>query len=261
MYSTTITVDELRSAGLAADSLAKQGTPNIQRKQAPQGVVTHTPGITFADRALAQARQALGRNPAPAELDRVAAMAFDVLKYQPGYLIGTTGKVYQLDQDHMRTQHSGMLAADCPAGQIYSSAAWREWARPLGGAGWVRHGRDGNRVYDWWNAAFSGEPGPAQIFPWGIYPNNAIGVDILPDPMSGGMFSEAQRASYLILVRALSQAHGFKISARTVTTHSFASPCERGAIMRGGKVIGIHWDPPRNDGWDHQDNLAALGAA
>lgn len=258
MYSTTLTVADLERAGLHAESMAGKGTANRQRAYAPLGAIVHSPGITFATRAFDRAQQALGRRPAPAEFDMVAARSFDALLYQPNYLIGTSGKVYQLDLDCQRALHSGMLASDCPAGNVYETRRWREWAHPLGGRGWVQHGRPGDRVYDWWVAAFPGADGPMQVFPWGRYPNNAVGVDVLPDPANHGEFNAAQRSSYLALVRLLAQAHNFKIGATTVTTHSFASPLERGSVMRSGKVIGIHWDPPTDKGWDHADNLAVL---
>lgn len=258
MYCATLAVEDLRREGLPAEALSTGGNPNKQRTSKPSGVVCHTPGGAFAAKALQRAED-LNRNgaPTPIEIDRMAATLFDVAVYQPGYLIGTSGTVFQLDVDFKRTQHSGMLATECPGGNVYAKGTWREWSKPLGGS-WQQHGRPGHVVYDWWDAAFPGLAGPLEAFPWGRYPNDAIGIDLLPDPTHGGAFNEAQVEAFVALVRLLSEAHGFRISKSTVTTHSLASPCERGGLIRGGKVIGVHWDPPA--GWNFPRVLAQLGA-
>lgn len=257
MNCATLAVEDLRREGLSAEALSTGGTPNKQRTSIPSGIVCHTPGGTFAAKALHRAEQ-VNPKPSDLDLDRTAAALFDVAVYQPGYLIGTSGTIFQLETDDKRTQHSGMLAADCPGGNVYAKGTWRAWSKPLGG-GWQQHGRPGHVVYDWWDAAFPGLAGPLEAFVWGRYPNDAIGIDLLPDPRRGGAFNDAQVEAFVALVRLLSEAHRFRISKSTVTTHSLASPCERGGILRDGKVIGVHWDPPA--GWDFSRILAEMGGA
>jgi len=248
-----LTSNDLTAAGLGHLVLAS-GTDNRTRARAPLGVVTHTPSVTFARKALEAYRKDNRRDPTPLELDIVASRRFDVAKYQPNFLIGLTGHVGVLDWDDQRTLHSGGLALECPAGDVYAANRWREWASPSDGSGWRKHGRDPLAVYDWWDAAFPAAKSPLDVFPWGHYPNEAVGVDLLPDPVTG-QYTDEQRAAWVKLVRLLAKLHGFPIDARHVTTHSYASPCERGTVVRGGKIIGVHWDPDGNI-WDHAAMLA-----
>jgi hypothetical protein len=181
-----------------------------------------------------------------------------VATYQPNYLIGTTGRVFVLDKDHQRAQHSGGLAMECPAGDVYAAGTWRDWASPSDGSGWRRHGRPGHVVYDYWDAAFPGARSPLDVFPWGKFPNDALGIDLLPDPDTGA-YAPVQRSSYLVLVKLLAAKHGFPLDARHVTTHTFASPCERGTVVRKGQIVGVHWDPDARV-WPHAQVLAELVA-
>lgn len=259
MYRTTVTIEDLLRVGVVARGLSEQGTDNRARVRAPLGVVTHTPGEPFAQQALVAARAALGREPTDVELDQAAAARFDRLAYQPGYLIGVSGTVFQLDADYQRTLHAGSLGAGCPGGPVYDSDAWWSWAKPLFGTGWAKHRRPGRLVYDFFAEAFPGARTPLEVFPWRDLPNEAVGIDLLPDPRHRFGFSNAQREAFVCLVRLLAAAHGFPIDPRHVTTHSLCAPCERGAVLRrepqpgGGHVHvvrGIHWDPPRKH-WPH----------
>lgn len=259
MYGKTLTIQELATLGGPVLDLSMQGTDNRGRDTAPKGIVTHTPSVTFARRARDAFAAENGRAPAPGELDLTAARRFDRATYQPNYLIGTSGLLAQLDLDHQRAQHSGMLAGDSPVGDVYSAGTWRDWASPSDGSGWVRHGRPGHVVYDYWGAAFPGARSPLDVFAWGRYPNEAIGIDLLPDPETGA-YSSVQRAVYVRLVRALSDLHGFPLDLRHVTTHTLASPVERGTVRRGGKIVGVHWDPDAKV-WPHAQIVAEAAAA
>jgi len=255
MYRQTLTVADLQQLGLEAFDLTGQGTDNRDREAVPPGIVTHTPSVTFARKALTAFEAHHGRLPTPHELDATAAARFDRAAYQPGYLIGTAAGVWQLDLDHQRAQHSGMLADDSPAGDVYKAGTWREWASPSDGSGWQRHGRPGHVVYDYWDAAFPGARSPYDVFVWGRYPNNCIGIDLLPDPMTGAYTAE-QRRTYVALARALSGLHAFPIRFDRVTTHTYASPVERGTQrLKGGKIIGVHWDPDAKV-WPHAQVVA-----
>ena len=252
MTVSRLTSNDLNAVGLAHTIFA-QGTDNRTRARAPLGVVTHTPSVTFAKKVLDAFKAANGRDPSPAEFDQAAGQRFDAAKYQPNFLIGLTGIVLVLDWDDQRTSHSGGLALECPAGDVYAANVWRQWASPSDGSGWRKHGRDPLAVYDWWDRAFPSARSPLDVFPWGHYPNEAVGVDLLPDPVTG-QYSEAQREAWVKLVRALSKLHGFPVYDRSVTTHSYASPCERGTVVRGGKIVGIHWDPDEKV-WHHPTML------
>lgn len=249
MYATTLTVRDLQGLGLEAFDLTGAGTDNRDRSKAPIGVVTHTPSVTFAVNARNAFYGQHGRFPTPAELDATAAGRFDRAAYQPNYLIGTTAAVFQLDADHQRAQHSGELAHDSPVGDVYTAGTWRDWASPSDGSGWQRHGRPGHVVYDYWDAAFPGARSPLDVFVWGRYPNEAIGIDLLPDPTTGA-YTPAQRAAYVKLVRALGLLHGFPMRFERVTTHTYASPVERGTVKHKGQIVGVHWDPDARV-WPH----------
>jgi hypothetical protein len=249
MYATTLTIRELAALGFPVLDLSMQGTDNKDRDTAPQGIVVHTPSVTFARKARDAFVEQYGRKPTPPELDAAAARRFDRTAYQPNYLIGTSALIAQLDLDHQRAQHSGMLAADSPVGDVYKTGTWRDWASPSDGSGWQRHGRDGHKVYDYWDAAFPGARSPYDVFPWGRYPNNCIGIDLLPDPDTGA-YNLSQRRAFMGLVRALAPLHGFPISLDRITTHTYASPVERGTIRRNGIIVGVHWDPDAKV-WPH----------
>lgn len=257
MYSVTLTTTDLEAQGVPAVALPG-GRRNGPRRSRPLGAVFHTPGVVFAEQVLAELRQSLGREPTDEEYEVAAAAAFDPRTYQPGYLVGVTGRIFQLEGDTRVTWHAGTLARDCPAGDVYGDGRWWHWAKPLHGHGWALHGRQPTRVYDYWVQTFPGAGGPLDVFPWGRHPNLAIGIDLLPDVRRGGTFSAAQRASAAILVRLLAATHDFAVGLRTVSTHSLTSPCERGTVLRTRvvngtdvpQVLGIHWDPPRAR-WDH----------
>jgi hypothetical protein len=259
MYATTLTIRELAALGFPVLDLSMQGTDNRDRDAAPLGIVAHTPSVTFARKVRDAFIAEHGRAPTPAELDVAAARRFDRSAYIPNYLIGTTALIAQLDLDHQRAQHSGMLAADCPAGDVYKAGTWREWASPSDGSGWQRHGRDGRIVYDYWDAAFPGARSPYDVFVWGRYPNNCIGIDLLPDPDTGA-YTPDQRRAFVALTRALAPLHGFPIRFDRVTTHTYTSPVERGTVrLRGGTIIGKHWDPDLKV-WPHAEVVREAAA-
>lgn len=242
MYRETLTPADLDGLGLPCTDLSNRGTDNRDRVRAPLGVVTHTPSVTFAKRVQQGFIADHRRPPTPAELDNAAANRFDAARYQPNYLIGTTGRIFVLDLDHQRASHSGGLALECPAGNVYAAGTWRDWASPSDGSGWRRHGRPGHVVYDYWDATFPGAASPLDVFPWKGSPNDAIGIDLLPDPDTG-IYLPVQRAAYVALVKLLAAKHGFPLDERHVTTHTLASPCERGTVLRKGQIVGVHWDP------------------
>jgi hypothetical protein len=254
----TLNLADLAAAGLTTFDLAGRGTPHKPRFQPPMGVVVHTPGTPFAQRALAAATSKLGRAPSLVELDQAAAERFDVASYLPGYLIGQSGAVFRLESDDKRTMHAGQLGADAPRADVYAGTGWREWASPSDGSGWRRHGRPGDQVYDYWLAAFPGAETPVDVFPWGAYPNSAIGIDLLPDPATGA-HTAAQRSSFVTLVRTLASVHRFLLDQYHVTTHTLASPVERGTVLRGGRIVGVHWDPDARR-WPMPEVLAELRA-
>ncbi len=256
-YATTLTVRDLGIHGLEAVALPG-GTINRARNKAPLGIVTHTPGEPFAQQAFERAKRRLGREPTVEEYEDEAARSFDALNYQPGYLLGLT-RVFQLDPDFKRTSHSGGLGMGCPEPHIYLGTRWRRWAKPWNnGGGWIQHGRDPDVVFDYWLAAFPGVRTPLDVYVWGASPNDAIGVDILPDPWNKYRFrAETQMPMLRHLTGLLSRCHGFKVSRETFGTHTLASPCERGTVLRNGVLIGTHWDPPAN-AWDHAAMLAEV---
>lgn len=240
----------LRAAALNVVDLTQSGTAHGPRTKPPAGIICHTPGRPFMVRALDTAAKALGRSPSQSELDGTAARRFDSAKYLPGYAIGQSGTLYVLESDNRRTMHSGTLGHDCPTGEsVYRGSAWGKWASPSDGSGWQLHGRDPAQVYDYWYAAFPGAVTPLDVFPWHGSPNDCIGVDLFPEPVTGA-HTAAQRATFAILIRFLSGVHGFPVDDRHVTTHTLASPVERGTQKtRSGQIIGVHWDPDAR-AWD-----------
>lgn len=255
-YRTTITVEDLRQVGAEAVDLTRAGIDNRDRGRAPLGVVVHTPSRLFAAKARDAFLAANGRAPTPDELDSTAAMRFDVAEYQPHALIGLTGRIFLLDADHQRASHAGALGQGCPEAGIYGSMRWVDWAKPSDGSGWVKHRRSGREVYDWWFRAFPQASSPVAVFPWGSSPNDALGVDLLPDPDSGN-YNAAQVEAFGRLIRLWSVAHGFPIGPTRVTTHSYAAPCERGAVRVAGQILGRHWDPDSRV-WPHTEIVGRL---
>jgi len=256
MYTETLTAVDFAKLGVSFADLSHGGTVNKVRGSRPLGTVVHTPSVTFANKALSKFKTAYGRTPTAAELDDYAAQLFDVVKYQPNYMIGTTGKLFCLDADCYRTSHAGGLAMDSPVGDVYSNNTWRDWASPSDGSGWRRHGRPGNVVYDYWNAAWPGAKSPLDVYPWGKYPNEAVGIDLLPNPANGHYVPE-QLETFKKLVRALGQLHNFPLDLRHNATHTLAAPVERGTQVVHGKIIGVHWDPDRRV-WPHADVIEEL---
>lgn len=216
------------------------------RTRSPVGVIVHSPGVTY----VAAVAKALGHRAGDDEvLDEGVAKGLDGREYRPGYLIGRSGIVYLLERDDTHTSHAASLS------KAHYSMHWRRWARPLGGEGWIEHGRDGHVVYDWWDRAFGADTSPLDL-PTGRYPNRAIGVDIRPSPTDGS-FAALQIAALGVLVRALATCHNFAPDSRHILTHSLAAPLERGTVLRGSRVIGVHWDPPAKH-YRHAAVLAAL---
>lgn len=237
ILKTLSTTDLSNAPHGASCTLASTGHVNKPRGSAPQGLVYHSPGTTWA-RGVWDSCVSTGT-----KYDETAASLFDQRAYQPGYMIGTTGRIFQFALDIVRTQHSGKLANDAPRKDIYDTSAWMKWAAPSDGSGYQLHGREPAVVYDWWLKAFPGHVTPLTVFPWGDLPNNAIGIDLLPNVSGNGpMFTQAQMDSVLWLSPLLAHLHEFPLNTTRVTTHSLASPVERGCIRRDGKIIGTPWD-------------------
>jgi len=231
-------LDYMKKLGVPAKSLVGRGTENRGRKKAPLGVIIHTPGITF----IRKQRDALGDKCTSKRLQEACAVAFDERPYQPNIIIGYD-KVYLLEDTDHRPMHAGSLK-----GSVYARD-WRQWAKPLGGKGWELHKRDGHVVYDWWDKVYSERANPTKVFPWGANPNDAVGIDLLPDP-STNTFSDWQLSVLEMVVASLARLHEFPIDKFHVVSHSYASPCERGTVKRRGEIVGVHWDP-KNFDFDH----------
>jgi len=231
--------DELVLAnGMDLVKLVNEGTDNVDRKRPPMGVIYHTPGRTFVQQQMASLAAKHKDLPAGEALEKLlevrCAVAFDKRTYQPNILIGYT-RIYLLDDLDQRALHAGSL----PAG-VYSGD-WRQQAKPLGGSEYVLHGRDGHVVYDWWDAMYGAKTRPTKIFPWGHHPNYCIGVDLLPDV--AGNYNDFQRRAVNVISKIIAELYQLPLDKFHFTTHAYASPCERGAVFQGSKVIGRHWDP------------------
>jgi len=220
----------LKALGLPLVSLAGKGTVNVERDRAPKGVIFHTPGRTFV-----AAQQAKLKKATPAALEKACAEAFDVREYLPNLLIGYS-KVYLLEALDNRPMHAGSLPAKVYAGD------WRLQAKPLNGNGYEAHGRNGHVVYDWWDAVYGERGNPVKVFPWGHHPNHCIGVDLLPHPETGA-YNEFQRNAVNVISKVIATVCDMPLDKFHFTTHSYASPCERGAVKQRGVIIGRHWDP------------------
>ena len=170
-------------------------------------------------------------------LDLFLAAAFDRREYIGGYMVGQR-VVVKLEVDDRTTWHSGALSSQ------HYGRDWRAWARPLapGAPAFRLHGRDPHVVYDWWDARYGADAHPARVFGWGRLPNRCIGVDLVPDATGG--YGVLQLAMAAALTALLARVHGIQLDDRHVTTHSFAAPLERGSVVRGGRVVGMAWDPP-----------------
>lgn len=248
----SLTVAQLLQAGINEIALPG-GFTNKARIVPPKGIVFHTPGTPWAKGVWDKLN-----NPTPVQYDLAAGAAFDMRNYQPNYVIGTSGLVMQLATDDKRPQHAGKLGADSPVKNVYATDAWAEWASPSSGGGWRLHARQPRAVYDWWFAAFPSHRTPLTVFPWGAFPNDALGVDLLPvvDGKGGPQQTQAQFDVAVKLVRLLAALHGFPITPTTVTTHSMCSPVERGTVLSAGKIVGTPWDlSPKT--WNHAAMLAA----
>lgn len=226
-----LSLDDMQDAGLDVEDRSKIGPIANKRRIAPLGVIIHTPGSAFVERCGRTAR-----SDSDVDIDDEVARRFDSRKYRPGYLVGQSGRVYVLDSDDRRPMHAGSLSVS------HYSVDWADWCKPLGGNGYQRHRRPAWVVYDWYEA-LHGRENPSDVFPWRRAPNNAIGIDIRPSHLDGS-HSDEQHEALRKLVNLLSDAHGFPVDSTHVTTHSYASPLERGSVLRRGKVIGTHWDPP-----------------
>lgn len=241
-----MTLPTLTSAHLASapyghsTQFSRAGVVNSPRSKAPMGIVFHTPGSTWAKGIWDKLTDKSAAN-----FDEKAAAAFDGREYQPNYLIGTTGKIFQLDIDSNRTQHAGKLANNAPNKDIYATREWAKWASPSDGSGFRLHGRSPEAVYDWWFAAFPGHNTPLTVFPWKDLPNSAIGVDLVPVvDGSPSQNTKQQHEAAAWLIKELAAMHKFPIGNTTVTTHSMCSPVERGTVSSKGSIIGTPWDLP-----------------
>lgn len=241
MATPSLSATQLASAPYGhSTQFSRAGVVNSPRSKPPMGIVFHTPGSTWA-------KGIWDKLPIKeaAVFDEKAAAAFDLRDYQPNYLIGTTGKIFQLDVDSNRTQHAGKLANNAPIKTIYDSREWAKWASPSDGSGFRLHGRSPEAVYDWWFAAFPGHNTPLTVFPWKDLPNSAIGVDLLP-VVDGNpaQHTPQQHEAAMWLITALAAMHKFPVNKTTVTTHSMCSPVERGTVVSKGSIIGTPWDLP-----------------
>lgn len=202
--------------------------PRLPLRTRPvRGIVLHSTGRPLAVRC---AEYAGSTQPADVDAAAVAWYRSSGFSYFGGYLVGTSGTVYRLAPDEVRTQHAAELDSR------YKSSAWRSWAHVDGR--WQQHGRDPAQVWDWWDARWPGLSPPDLL---GMRPNDALGVDLLPTP--AGRYTDDQVAQARRLVHHLCAAHGLRPARGVVVGHEDVDPCSRGTVRRGGKIVGIPWDP------------------
>lgn len=208
------------------------------RSTTPAVLVIHTTGRSLTGHAIDSA------GPAWPEVEE-AAVAWYRTSGTPdfgGYLIGPSGAVYKLADNDRRTRHAAALDHRYTSGD---RTGWRDWARIDGT--WRRHGRDPVRVWDWWDARWPDVVSPADLAA-GPHPNDGIGIDLLPT--MAGAYTAEQIAALRELVAGLCQAHGIFRDRLHVLGHEDVDPCGRGAVLRGGQIIGIPWDPSPALHWD-----------
>ncbi len=220
------------------------GTQHKNRKVMPKGIIFHTMGRSFINKIRNELVQAgyIEEQLDNFTIDEHAAKRLNERPYLAGWMIGQTGLVFKLEEDQKKTLHAGSLKKS-----VYKKDNWRDWGRPLGGLGWMKHGRDPHRVYDWFDAWFGREFNPSKDFDWGRFPNQCIGIDLVPDQQ--GKYTLNQMSGAVDLVEYLVTEHNIPMDEYHIVTHGMAAPCERGTVMRRGKCIGVDWDPGRH--WDH----------
>jgi len=216
---------------LGAMQIADATLPQVprlpHRTRQIRGLVLHSTGRTLAVRC---AEYAHSDDPAAIDAAAVAWYRSSGFGYFGGYLVGCSGAVYRLAPDEVRTQHAAELDSR------YKSSAWRAWAH-LDGR-WQQHMRDPAQVWDWWDARWPGLS-PADLL--GMRPNDALGVDLLPLPT--GRYSLEQVAQVRRLIHHLCAEHNVAPTRRNVVGHEDVDPCSRGTVRRGGRIVGIPWDP------------------
>jgi len=255
-----LTVGDLTRVGIEAVDLTRQGTRNRERRKSPAGLVVHTPSRPWVARIVHALEIERGIGPDAGTIDDECAARFDLRKFQGGYMIGWTGRLYCCERDDRRTSHAGGLSVQ----HYRSPKGWRAWAKPLmGTSGYGLHGRPPHVVYDWWNEVFGRDASPLDL-PSGRYPNSCIGIDVRPHQATGE-FSSFQAETATKLIRALADCHDFPVDIEHVLTHSLAAPLERGSVLRTNRrtkrsrVIGVHWDPSSRL-WNHRGLVARAAA-
>lgn len=207
----------------------------------PNAVIVHTTGVTFST----------GVKDAEALVMTGDAMAFDFravrqyidkrLPYFGQAIVGQSGALFLLAGRQERVSHSLSL------NPRYRHANWRDYARPLFGNGnTVAHGRDGDRVYDWWDARWPEHDSPVDLLGH-MVPNNCLGVDFLPSPIDGS-FADHQYRRMADLLDVWRRAAGIPVNR--ILGHEDVDPMGRGTVKKGGRILGYGWDPGKRFSWE-----------
>lgn len=225
------TPPHLDASPFMADRLAPRLRP-------PIAVVIHTTGRTIAVRARADAHTDHADS---VDLAVVRRILRDGNTLGATWLIGRAARLWRLAPDDRIIHHALSL------GHRYDERAWREWAWPHGG-GLARHGRDPDRVWDWWDLRWDTLATPL-AFPAGRCPNEtALSVDLVPQ--ADGSFSEPQHEVLAGLLEHICANHPIPRTRWYVLGHEDVDPQRRGAVLGSrNTVFGRPWDPGRGLLW------------
>lgn len=207
------------------------------RTAPPRLIVGHTPGSGLARFANDRAPYAV--DPVAYELAAVGWYTSSAAEYYGHIVIGPTGNRYDLAPLDSVALHTAMLDGR------YNLPTWREWAHPIGGKGWARHGRDPEVVWDQWDARWPDTLTPVEFIGSRSINANSIGLDYLPTP--SGEYTDIQVETAAALVCELADRYGIELRTGgkhpTYVGHEDIDPLRRGAKMSRGKIVGVLWDP------------------
>lgn len=215
----------------------------------PDAVIVHTTGVTFSTQ-VENAEELVRAGELLAFDFRAVRQYIDKqLPYFGHAIVGQSGALFLLADRQERVSHSRGLDSR------YLQANWRDYARPLfGGGKTAPHGRDGSRVYDWWDDRWPEHDSPVDLLGH-LMPNECFGVDFLPSPLDG-TFRDCQYESMATLLDVWRRASGIPVDR--IMGHEDVDPMGRGTVKKNGRILGYGWDPGKHFSWPRfRDALAS----